>query len=350
MRTLLNAFPSELYSGEDPFLEFVETVGNRLPDFIVRVVDGGAGIGSFTDRMLRALPDCEITAYEPLPENAKILRSRFSNIPSVDAREAALGDKPATVLFAVPERVGMSNNEYWVPGTTGGGFVSRPGPVAVMKSKIPPTAKNFVKKLLGRGTLEYEKVPVQTVRLDSELGVAPDLVKLDLQGGEPEALEGLGSLLPQVKMMKIEVILRGEVEGRRSAKNRAVGALADAGFSFFVEEFALAAPGMTDELRRALGRHGLNISSEVRLHESHSDILIKGAFSSEQPTPIQNRWQSGKFKAIAFTPEFDSVLSDAQASSVGVDLIALNGRYAEQWKSVLPPELLQRSGMVLAKG
>lgn len=348
MNTPLYAFPKNFGPGEDPFVEFVQRANKEFPGFIERIIDGGAGTGCFTERVVDADPGCRVIDYEPLPENAKVLRSRFAGRDSVEIRQAALGDKSASVSFEVPERAGLSDHQYWVPGTSYGGFVSHPGIVPIIRSGFVPFAKHVAKKVLRRASSpKLETISVSMVRLDAELDAPPDVIKLDLQGGEPEALDGLGELLAHTKVVKIEVLLRGAMEGQGAARTRCARALHDAGFRFFVEDWQFHVPELTDALRRALVDNGAEIEREVRLHPSHPEVMVKGAWRSGQALPVQSHQVMGKLRAVELTRELSNALADAKASYFCVDLVALNGRFVQQWKSIIPPELLKKSGMQL---
>lgn len=348
MDTYVYAFPRDLGSGDDPFIEFIEMTNNQFPRFFRRVIDGGAGTGSFTDRVVKSSADCTVIDYEPLPENAIALRSRFNGVPSVEIREAALGERLTDVSFKVPEREGLNDHIYWVPGTSYGGYVSKPGFLPLVKSGFLPVAKHLAKKVLRRGNPpQFENITVEMVRLDDELNSAPDIVKRDLQGGEPDAVGGMGSLLAQVKVVKVEVLLKGGMGGQGAAKSRCIRALRDAGFALLVEDWQFHVPQMTDGLRRALADHGMEIEREVRLDPSHREVMVKGTWPTGRPLPIQKRRQIGKLKAVELTREFADALSEAMVSYFSVDLIALNGRYAQQWKSILSPDSLKQSGMTM---
>lgn len=323
------AFPRTLGSGDDPFIGLIEVANLKYPGFIKSVIDGGAGVGSFVDRVLKGTTGCRVIAYEPLPENAKVLRSRFSGVSAVDIREAALGDRVTQVSFEVPERKGIPNS-LWTPGTSYGGHVRRSG--------ILPLIKGIARKLLRRGSRlqpqhRQESILVRMTRLDAELNVPPDLVKLDLQGGEPEALKGLGNLLPQVKVAKIEIQMLGG-----DARTQCARIFRDAGFNLYIEDLQFSVPQMTDTLRQALNQIGIEIEYEGRLSPSDPQIMIKGSWPTDRPLPIQD---------LDLSTEFANVLLRAKASYFQVDLVALNGRYSEQWKSLLPSELLEKSGMKL---
>jgi hypothetical protein len=94
------AFPEGLGSGDDSFMGLIELANTHYPGFIELVLDGGAGVGSFVDKVVKTSSTCKVIAFEPLPENAKVLRSRFAGLPAVDVRAVALG----AISTAVPSR------------------------------------------------------------------------------------------------------------------------------------------------------------------------------------------------------------------------------------------------------
>jgi FkbM family methyltransferase len=123
-------------------------------------LDIGAHSGAVLSEMVRLAPQGRHVAWEPLPELAALLRSRF---PSVEVRQAALSDAPGERDFA--RVVGA---EGW------SGFVERPTP--------------------GE---RIEWIQVRAERLDDALpeGVRPAFVKLDVEGAEAEVLRGARSVL-----------------------------------------------------------------------------------------------------------------------------------------------------------
>jgi FkbM family methyltransferase len=120
-------------------------------------VDIGANRGGILKEFIRAAPRGRHVAFEPLPDLAAALRSRF---PGVDVRECALSDRPAgeATFTHVPAIDGLS------------GFRRR---------SYPP------------GTRTRE-ITVATDSLDRALAedYVPALIKLDVEGAELEVLRG----------------------------------------------------------------------------------------------------------------------------------------------------------------
>jgi FkbM family methyltransferase len=121
-------------------------------------VDVGAHTGAILNEILRVAPKGRHIAYEPLPHLAEGLRESF---PHVDVRCAALTDHAGEGSFA---RVRAA--EAW------SGLVFRPLP--------------------GNVEPDVEEITVRLEALDEALpqDFVPDLVKIDVEGGEERVLRG----------------------------------------------------------------------------------------------------------------------------------------------------------------
>jgi FkbM family methyltransferase len=129
------------------------------------IVDGGASIGEFAALARWACPDATLLCVEPHPASAARLRQRGFSVV-----EAALWRAPGTATLAQPTDAATSSS-----------LLAGPAP--------------------GRGAWS-----VTTVRLDRlEVQGRRVLVKLDLQGAEPQALEGMGELWPRCAGLLLEV-------------------------------------------------------------------------------------------------------------------------------------------------
>jgi FkbM family methyltransferase len=301
------------------------SVSNSIkPGSINVAVDGGAGVGSFIANLNKAVPSIRIVGYEPLPENAKVLRKRFERNPMVDIRELAIGNKPGFASFEIPVRL-TDDFRGWPKGTSCGGYLRKPGFI--------PFIKSVAKKILRRGWLwknsnRHQSVNVRVTRLDSDLQFAPDFLKLDLQGGEPDALEGLGENLQHVKIVKVEVQMLGGEE-----KDRCIRLLQSAGFKFFIEDFQFGVGHMTDSLRTALEQNGGEIELEVEPSSADSSAMVIGKWIPGKPLP---------FKEFKLVGSLAKALTDAGATYFQVDIVALNQSCAELWNSAF----LSRDGQI----
>lgn len=129
------------------------------------IVDGGAAVGEFAFAARATCPGVPLVCVEPHPPSAEILRRNGFHVV-----EAALWKAAGRLRLRQP-----------ADATTSCSVVLESAP--------------------GRPSWE-----VDTVRLD-EIGVTGRriLVKLDLQGAEAEALEGMGSLWPRCAAVLLEV-------------------------------------------------------------------------------------------------------------------------------------------------
>ena len=129
------------------------------------VVDGGANIGEFAALVRTMRPDVPLLCIEPHPGAAATLRRR-----GFEVVEAALWNEPGTAVLTQPEQASTS--------------------ATLLGSK-------------GDGAPSWT---VSTVRLDQlPLTGKRILLKLDLQGAEPAALEGLGVMWDHLAGVLLEV-------------------------------------------------------------------------------------------------------------------------------------------------
>ena len=131
------------------------------------IVDGGASIGEFAALARRACLSVPLVCVEPHPASAQALRRRGFRVV-----EAALWSSPGRLRLT------------------------------------QPTARATSCTVLGSDEGSRPAWDVDAIRLD-QLGVAGRnvLVKLDLQGAEPEALRGMGDLWDRCAGLLLEVSL-----------------------------------------------------------------------------------------------------------------------------------------------
>jgi FkbM family methyltransferase len=144
------------------------------------IVDGGANIGEMTAKFLRQYRSPVIHAFEPIPELVSQLHTRFTGLSNVTIHGMAMGAEAKTVNFNILNYMGSS-------------------------SVFNPSA--IVKSYHGEKMDVRQVVEVQQVRLEDVMGtnLEVDLLKLDLQGYELEALKGCGKLLERIKIITIEI-------------------------------------------------------------------------------------------------------------------------------------------------
>lgn len=150
-------------------------------------VDGGAGLGETAAKMMKALPDDDfrIIAFEPNGSNVEAFRETDKRITLIPK---AMGAENGQAEFFVSQNTQRTSdtNKYLVLGTS---FVGR--------LSLQADAKRDGARYL------VDVVPMAETLRDMGLSSA-DFIKLDLQGGELDALKGAGDLLKSVQWMWIE--------------------------------------------------------------------------------------------------------------------------------------------------
>jgi len=151
-------------------------------------IDGGAGLGETADKILKStmLTNSVVVAFEPNKENC-------TNFVISDDRlfliESAMGKTDGVGNFSITSNTKLKEKD---------------------SNKFLKTGTSFVGKLdsYGVSTENTENYSVKIEKLSSSLGKLNidkvDFVKLDLQGGELDALYGFDSYLSTTKWMWIE--------------------------------------------------------------------------------------------------------------------------------------------------
>lgn len=150
-------------------------------------IDGGAGSGLTAKQIKEQLAgnSC-VYAFEPFPGNHRF----FEDDKRITLIKKALGDENKNMTFRVPSVV--SEGSEW--GKRGMAGYSSVGHLVDGASQNP------------------SDIVVEAVRGDSAIPDDADIgfIKLDLQGGELNALKGLGGILDKTKFMWIEFTGQGQ--------------------------------------------------------------------------------------------------------------------------------------------
>ena len=166
-------------SFEQLLIAYEKVNGGKL-DF--DVIDGGAGVGQTSRQMQKYLSSTRtVFAFEPYPGNHKFFKYEESKIVLV---KKALAEIEKKMTFRVPSVV--SDNSTW--GKQGYAGYSSVG-------------------YLATGNINSATdIEVDCVDADNEIPVTSNVgfIKLDLQGGELNALQGMKKLLRNTKLMWIE--------------------------------------------------------------------------------------------------------------------------------------------------
>lgn len=156
--------------------EFLNTVLGELEADDV-FWDVGANLGVYACLATDRISEGSIVAVEPDPRNAAQLRANLArnDAESVHVIEAAVGDTDDTVPFAVPE-----SDDFPTRGTVAGGAAE-------------PT-----------DTMEVPQRRLETLVQERDVP-APTVMKLDIEGGEALAIQGMEQAVEACRVLFSEV-------------------------------------------------------------------------------------------------------------------------------------------------
>ena len=158
-----------------------ETAKKLLDDLKINqpiIIDGGACHGSSILECLKHWPNAQIYAFEARPDLSKKLDNKFKSQSNVHIYNQLLGEKNEVMNFHVTSEFGTG-------------------------SVLPPSARaqNYHKGLLD----VVNVIRLDCVNLDDSFSNV-DLIKLDIHGAELPTLQGSLRLLPQMKVLIIEML------------------------------------------------------------------------------------------------------------------------------------------------
>jgi FkbM family methyltransferase len=174
-----------LKSGHIESLELLELLRSRAPNIIY---DIGANVGTWTLLARAVFPDAEIHAFEPLRDHCKKFSEMTRELARVHLHRTGLGSKMGNHVINVTSFSDAS-------------------------SLLPPAKPSHE---LGIETVNQENVLL--TRLDDyvaqNLLPKPDLIKLDIQGYELEAMKGAVACFQHAHSVLIEVSFKEFYEGQ----------------------------------------------------------------------------------------------------------------------------------------
>jgi FkbM family methyltransferase len=136
------------------------------------MLDIGANRGQSIDALRLVVPDCRIVAFEPNPVLAERLRRSYQRKSSVDIRAVGLGSDESESLLYLPIYRGFSFDG--------------------LASFIESEAREWLRTRLLWYNDTNLTIAVHTCRIKclDDLNLAPDFIKIDIQGFEFHALRG----------------------------------------------------------------------------------------------------------------------------------------------------------------
>lgn len=161
----------------DRFIDLQMKIQNNNPV----IIDGGAHHGHIIQNFLSSYNNPIIYAFEPIPDSVDILKNRFSSYSNIQIFDKALGACNSHVTFNVTDNI-------------------------VSSSILSPS--ELIYKFHGSKINIIKTIEVEQIRLDSVAELKDreiDIVKLDLQGYELEALKGMQGIIKKIKTITIEV-------------------------------------------------------------------------------------------------------------------------------------------------
>ena len=177
VRKLKNTFVTETTDGHLTTLEFIELARDSYK--LKVAYDIGANVGSWTQLAKALVPELEVHGFEPIPKFQEKYIRATKNIPNTSLHKVGLGnsDKEATMCFA-----GDATSFY----------------------ELGPLLTSFFPSVVKSG-----EETVNMVRLDDYVEKNhlpfPDIMKLDIEGYEVEALKGAVKCMAHCKYLILEV-------------------------------------------------------------------------------------------------------------------------------------------------
>jgi FkbM family methyltransferase len=183
-----------------PFgLKIIYSIGSNPLDDIVRlmrgeeigaILDGGAYKGYFSKAMATAFPHAKVHAFEPTPASQELLRKNVLGFPNIEISHFAIGVRSEKARFY--ENVSPLTNSLRKSSELG--------------------HLQFPDFVTGEEEIEVDVIRLADFAAERAI-TAFDIVKLDLQGNELDALIGAENLIAGVKIALIEVQFTSLYEG-----------------------------------------------------------------------------------------------------------------------------------------
>ncbi len=156
------------------------------------IIDVGANVGQFAVACAKVFPEASIHSFEPLPECVGRLRKHAAKLGAIHVYPVALGSLSADASIHVNSHSHSSS------------FLS----LGERHREAFPSASEV-------GTVEVSMSTLD-LQMSSVALRGPVLLKLDVQGFEPQVLDGASDTLPRVDYVLLELSFRPLYEGEKT--------------------------------------------------------------------------------------------------------------------------------------
>lgn len=182
---LKKSVAKSLKPGHIDSLELLELILMTEPELqnVANIYDIGSNIGTWTLLVKSLFPQAEVHAFEPLEVHANAFNHNCHKLTGVHLHRFCLGNK---------EGSGVMN-------------VSSYSDASSLLQATDLEFREFGIKKIGEQPVEIKRL---RDLIDAEIVPLADIVKLDIQGYELEALKGIGEHLHAVKFIICEVSLK----------------------------------------------------------------------------------------------------------------------------------------------
>ena len=179
-KKLKNTPANGLGLGHIDSLELLEIIKNEAKLKNPVIFDIGSNIGTWTLLAKAIFPDAQVHAFEPLANHITEFNKSCSKLPAVHLHDFCVGNENTTGIINVSTFTDSSS----------------------LLEATPLEFEHFSIKKATEQSVQIKKL--SDLIADKALPV-PDIIKLDIQGFELEALKGLESWLNSVKYIICEV-------------------------------------------------------------------------------------------------------------------------------------------------
>lgn len=167
-------------------LKFLYSLVDRQPEVIL---DCGANIGFVTHQLKNCFPNATIHAFEPNPTVYAKLSDHYKDSDKIKCHNMGIADKNGELIFNVNANSGTSSFLNPTSYHTSNMASKRINPI-----KVPVCA---ISDLMQKENIRHI-----------------DILKLDIEGYEIKALQGINNLLEEVSLVFTEVNLIPTYEGQ----------------------------------------------------------------------------------------------------------------------------------------